>query len=315
MRFENPDPRHRPPGRLDVLRWAFLDPLRGRRRRAPLGPPATAVTPDVDRIHDPEGPPRITWLGHASILATIAGESLLVDPVFSDRIGWFYPRYAAVPLRPDQLPPVRLILITHNHYDHLDGPSIDALDRSATVIVPAKLASWFCTKGFAQIVELRWWERVTIGDITINAVPARHWSRRTPFDTNRSHWNGYVIERAGVTIYHAGDTAWFDGFAEIGTRFPRLDIACIPAGAYEPRWFMQHNHVSPEEAAEAFLLTRARMFMPIHWGAFQLADEPLTEPATRIAAWWSRHNPPGRTLWIPAIGETQDLTAHTTRKS
>jgi L-ascorbate metabolism protein UlaG (beta-lactamase superfamily) len=121
---------------------------------------------------------------------------------------------------------------------------------------------------------------------------------------NRTLWGGYVIESPTASIYFAGDSAWCDIFAEVGRRFPRLDAALIPIGSYEPQWFMSHNHVNPEEAAQAFLNCGARVLVPMHWGTFQIADEPLCEPIERLEMWWTTNAPPGRTLARLAVGET-----------
>jgi L-ascorbate metabolism protein UlaG (beta-lactamase superfamily) len=311
MRFHNLNPSQRHPGAWAAFRWKVLEHKLRRRAQAAHGPPAPRFAPDLAAIHDPHGPPRLTWIGHASILGTIGGESFLVDPVFSSRIGWrtfTYPRHALPGVVAEQLPPIDLLLVTHNHYDHLDEPSLAALDRSATVVVPSRLGGWFCRAGFARVIELAWWERATVGGFRITCIPARHWSRRGMFDTNRSHWCGFVVEKDGLAVYHAGDTAWFDTFDEIGRRFPDLSAALLPIGGCEPRWFMQHNHLSPEEAGEAQVRLHAKQLVPIHWGTFQLSDESLREPADRLRAWWREQvSPPGR-LHIPSVGETISLS-------
>jgi L-ascorbate metabolism protein UlaG (beta-lactamase superfamily) len=155
---------------------------------------------------------------------------------------------------------------------------------------------------------LGWWQAANVGSLKIHFVPARHWSRRRIADTNRSWWGGFVVEGAGARVYHAGDTAAFDGFREIRRRFPALDAALLPVGAYSPAWFMEHNHLNPEQAGEAFLESGARMLVPMHWGTFQLTDEPLCEPAERIRGWWRESgSADGRSIWLPAVGETRSL--------
>jgi L-ascorbate metabolism protein UlaG (beta-lactamase superfamily) len=312
MRFHNLDPSHQHPGAWAAFRWKVLERQLRRRAQAAPGQPAACVAPNLAAIHDRRGPPRLTWIGHASILGTLGEETFLVDPVFSARIGWrsfTYPRHAPPGLTAGQLPPIDLLLVTHNHYDHLDEPSLAALDRSTTVIVPSRLGGWFCRAGFARVIELAWWERATVGGLRVTCIPARHWSRRGVFDTNRSHWCGFVVEKEGVAVYHAGDTAWFDTFDEIGRRFPNLSAALLPIGGCEPRWFMRYNHMSPEEAGEAQRRLGARRLVPIHWGTFQLSDEALREPAERLRAWWDRQvELPGQ-LHVPAVGEVIYLPA------
>ncbi len=303
-RFTNLDPAHRPNGAAAVLRWGVWDPLTGRRRTAPPGPPAPRVAPDLDRVRDGAGRPRLTWIGHASFLGTLAGASFLVDPVFSRRIGWVYPRHGEPGLAPADLPSLDAVLVSHNHYDHLDEPSILALPPEVPFVAPRGLGAWLRRRG-RRATELAWWESVEVGRLRVTLVPARHWSRRRVFDVNRSHWGGFVVEAGGVAVYHAGDSAWFDGFAEIGRRFPDLAAALIPVGGYEPGWFMLKHHMSPEQAGRAFLEVGARRLVPTHWGAFQLTDEPLREPVERLQAWWKAEGPgDGRALDVLAVGET-----------
>lgn len=288
-----------------IIRWGILDRLAGRRRVLPPGPAA----PRVDSIPVPDGQDAdgawLTWIGHASFLGSLAGARYLVDPVFSERAGRLYRRYAAPGLRPGDLPPLDALLVTHSHYDHLDRRSVLALSRDLAVCVPLGLGRWFRRRGFSRVTELNWWESADRGPLRITLVPARHWSRRRLGDTNKTLWGGFVVEAAGRKVYHAGDTAWFDGFKEIGRRFPDLLAALLPVGAYDPAWFMENQHLNPEQAGRAFLELGARRLVPMHWGTFRLADEPLVEPVERLRRWWDRHGPDDvRRLCVPRIGET-----------
>jgi L-ascorbate metabolism protein UlaG (beta-lactamase superfamily) len=305
-RYANLDPRHRPHGLWDVVRWTILDRLTGRRRVAPPGPPAPRVPPDPAAIRRDDGTPRITWIGHSSFLATLASTSFVVDPVFSRRIAGLLPRHGEAGLAAADLPALSAILVTHNHYDHLDAPSIAALPRDVPVFAPQGLGGWFRRRGMTTVTEMGWWDRAEAGPLSIAFVPARHWSRRRPGDTNRSWWGGYVVSAGGTTLYHAGDSAWFDGFREIASRFPSIDAALLPIGAYAPAWFMEQQHMNPEQAVQAFRILGARMLVPMHWGAFQLTDEPIAEPAVRLRAAWESSNPAG-TLRVMAVGETMRL--------
>lgn len=307
MRFRNLDPRHRGPDTWAVFRWGIADRLLGRRKKSPPGLPAPRVAPDLSLIESSNAGPRMTWIGHSSILLQVGGQNLLIDPVFADRIAWFFPRYVAPGLKPAELPPIDAVLVSHNHPDHLDLPSIEAIHRDATAIVPVGLGRVFTQRLFSRVVELSWWEATEVGDVRIAFVPSRHWSRRTPWDFNRSLWGGFVIESPETRVYFAGDSAWCDIFREIGRRHPQLDAALLPIGSYEPQWFMSHNHINPEEAGQAFLDCGARVLIPMHWGTFQIADEPLCEPIERLEAWWQEHQPPDRTLARLAVGETLQL--------
>ena len=304
-RFTNLDPAHRPQNARAILRWGLWDRLTGRRRISPPGPPAPRVAPDLAAIHDPHGPPRLTWIGHASFLVSVGGVHVLIDPMFSERAGRIYRRSVPPGLVPSELPPLAALLVTHSHYDHLDAPSVRAVGRDVPVCAPLGLASWFRRRGFVHVHELGWWDAAALGALSVTLVPARHWSRRSLADTNRTLWGGYVVEVGGFRFYHAGDSAVFGGFAEIGRRFPAMLTAMMPIGAYSPAWFMEHHHVNPEQAGQAFLDVGARVLVPMHWGTFQLTDEPLSEPVERLRAWWQRNTPgPDRELRVPAVGET-----------
>ncbi|HET9752789.1 MAG TPA: MBL fold metallo-hydrolase, partial [Myxococcales bacterium] len=166
---------------------------------------------------------------------------------------------------------------------------------------------FFRRRGFPNVVELGWWEEHREGGLSIAFVPSQHWSQRGPFDRNRSLWGGFVIEGSRSRLYHAGDTAWFAGFREIGERFPGLDAALLPIGAYDPGWFMETQHMNPEQAVQGFLDLRARRLVAMHWGTFKLTDEPLNEPPQRLRAEWRRRGLADDGLRIPAIGETLEL--------
>lgn len=307
FRFQNVDPAHRFHNFEAVLRWGIWDRLTGRRRIAPPGPPAPAVEPDLELIRRRDGL-RLTWIGHASFLGTLGGARFLVDPVFSRRVGVFYPRYGrpGFPLR--ELPPVDLLLVTHAHYDHLDEPTVRRLPRTTPVVVPLGLGRWFRRRGFADVTELERWQCIEAGGLRVTLTPSRHWSRRGVADFNRKLWGGFVLEAGGRRVYHAGDSGYCRSFAEIGRRFPEIDAALLPIGAYAPAWFMEPNHMNPEQAGRAFLDLDARHFVPMHWGAFQLTDEPISEPAKRVRTWWASHAPDdGRRLRLLAVGETVSL--------
>ena len=304
-RFSNPDPAHRPHGYRAIFKWGVLDRLNGNRQIRAPGPPAPRVSPDLDLIRDPAGPPRLTWIGHASFLGTLGGSRFLIDPLFSERVGLLYPRHGRPGLRPEQLPRIDALLVTHCHYDHLDTPSVRALSRDVPVFVPLGLGRWFRRWRFGHVRELDWWDSAETAGLRITLVPARHWSRRWIADTNQTLWGGFVVEGGGVAVHHGGDSAWFDGFAEIGGRFPELLATMLPIGGYSPTWFMEHNHLNPEQAGRAFLDLGARHLVPMHWGALQLTDEPIAEPAERMRAWWQSQNLDGtRRLRLLAVGET-----------
>jgi len=309
-RFQNLNPNHRPHGPGAILRWGITDRLLGRRRPQAPGPPAPIVRPDIDHIHRDTADPYLTWLGHASFLGSLGGHRFLIDPVFSPHAGWLYRRYLPPPLTIAQLPTVSAVLVTHNHYDHLDETVYRALPRMTPVIVPSRMGGWMRRRGRERVIELGWWQSEEVNCLRVTLVPARHWSRRGVFDTNRALWGGFVIEAGGSSVYHSGDTAWFDGFTEIGRRFPDLDAAMLPIGGYRPAWFMEHHHLNPEQAGRAFIELGARRLIPMHWGSFQLTDEPLSEPPERLRSWWEQEGPrTSSPLHVLATGETLRLDA------
>src|SRR5712691_5204149 len=281
-----------------VFRWAVLHRRSGRRRRSPATAPAPLVEPDRALLATPASAPRLTWLGHASFLVQLDSASLLIDPVFSERIAGVIRRSAPLPLRPAELPRIDATLVSHSHYDHLDQPSLRA--AGAPVIAGRGM-----TAHVRGCRELEWWESAAMsGRVRVHFVPSQHWSRRGLRDVNRTLWGGFVIEGPSGRVYHSGDTAWFEGFAEIGRRFPGLDAAMLPIGAYDPPWFMEKQHMNPEQAVQAFADLGARRLVAMHWGTFKLTDEPLDEPPRRLRAEWQRRGLPEQALRVPAIGET-----------
>jgi L-ascorbate metabolism protein UlaG (beta-lactamase superfamily) len=192
-------------------------------------------------------------------------------------------------------------LVTHNHRDH---PDLASLRQVKAPIVTGLGHAWLGKRTSREVIELDWWEQTRIGPLEITYVPAQHWSRRGLFDSNRSLWGGFVIKGSSACLYHAGDTAWFDGYAQIGARFPGIDAALLPIGAYDPAWFMQKQHVSPEQAVQAFVELGARRFVAMHWGTFKLSDEPLDEPPQLLRKEWERRGLACEALCIPAQGET-----------
>ena len=307
-RYTNLDPTHRPHGPAAILRWGITDRLRGRRRPQPPGPPAPIADPDINLIRSPTTEPWLTWLGHASFLGSLGGHRFLIDPLFSPHAGWFYRRYLPPPMRIDQLPDITAVLVTHNHYDHLDAGVYRSLRDEVAVVAPIGMGRWMRRRGCTRVIELQWWQQAEVGGLLVTLVPACHWSRRGIFDTNRALWGGFVIEGDGHSFYHSGDTAWFNGFGEIGRRFPELDAAMLPIGGYQPPWFMEHYHLNPEQAGRAYLDLGARHLVPMHWGTLQLTDEPLCEPIDRMRSWWQKNSPDGpRHLDVLDVGASLRL--------
>lgn len=309
-RFLNLDPREER-GFGDFLQWKVLDALAGKNRSAPGSAPVPVVTPDRERLRTPpargEGA-RVTWLGHSSFLVQLDGVSLLIDPVLMDRMGpmGIIGRNVPPALRPGELPHVDACLVSHAHYDHMDLPTL----RAVKAPVVAGIGNEGTLRGARLLyATLRWWQTIRIRGVEITFVPAQHFSNRTTSDGDRALWGGFVIRGSSATLYHAGDSGYFSGFQEIGRRFPGIDLAMIPIGAYDPRWFMRAVHVDPEEAVQAFVDVGAQEMVGMHWGTFKQADEPLDEPPVRMEAERVRRGIPEGRVRVMAVGESVDVGA------
>lgn len=301
MRFTNPDKAFSHPDFSKTLKWM----LGLYKEKQPVQPAGGTAIPFVhnDGSLLKQNQDTLTWIGHASFLIQLAGKNILIDPVLSPKIGWIK-RNCPPGLAWPALPKTDLVLITHNHRDHMDAPTLKKLGPDPVYIVPQGLGAWFTRRGFKRVMEVRWWQKETVAGIAITFVPAQHWSRRGLMDGNASWWGGFVLEKNGLRLYHAGDTGWFDGFAEIGQRAGILHAAMLPIGAYAPRWFMKPQHINPEEAVNAFRLLGAKHLLPMHWGTFQLSDEPLDEPPRRLQSAWERKNLPAASLNTVPVGQT-----------
>jgi L-ascorbate metabolism protein UlaG (beta-lactamase superfamily) len=265
------------------------------------------VTPDARLPETAADAVAVTWVGHATCVIQIGGLVVLADPVWSRRISGIRPRYTPPGLAWDDLPRVDAVIISHNHFDHLDAPTIRRLPRDTPMFVPAGLAWWMHRLGFHTVTELDWWESATIGGVRFDLVPTHHWSRRTLFDTCRSLWGGWVLTAGTSRVMFGGDSAYGRYFAEIGRRYPGIDIAMLPVGAFLPRWFMKATHMDPAEAVRACVDLGAARMVPIHWGTFALSAEPLLAPVEQARTAWAAAGRGREDLWDLAIGESRGL--------
>ena len=226
----------------------------------------------------------VTFIGHATFLIQTEAGNILTDPVYGERAGpWnlLGPRRVRRPaILFDALPPISTVLLSHNHYDHCDLRTLSRLARrfDPLVITPLGNARVLRSTGLRRIEELDWWQRARRSDLPITLTPAHHFSARGPFDRNRALWGGFVVEPNGRRIYFAGDTAYMPVFEEIRRRFGRIDLALLPIGAYEPRWFMKSVHMNPAEAVQAHLDLHAAASIGMHFGTFQLTTEAIDDP-------------------------------------
>ncbi|WP_395300370.1 MBL fold metallo-hydrolase [Enterobacter sp. ECC-175] len=230
------------------------------------------------------------WLGHASVLLRMDGNTILTDPVLSQRaspLPFMGPRRKTPPcITPERLPHLDALVISHNHYDHLDTATVRCLLRrfpALTVFIPLGLGEWFRRRGARNIVELDWWQSITWRGMTFTAVPAQHWSMRTLWDRNRSLWCGWVFEGRQRRFWFSGDTGYSPELLTIPERLGKIDAAALPIGAYAPRWFMSIHHMDPQSAVDLWTALGQPLAFPIHWGVFELGDESLDEPVHELA--------------------------------
>jgi L-ascorbate metabolism protein UlaG (beta-lactamase superfamily) len=230
----------------------------------------------------------VTFIGHATFLIQTAAATILTDPMYSERaspVRWAGPRRVRPPaVRFDDLPPIAIVLLSHNHYDHCDRRSLEMLAErfNPIVVTPLGNGSLVRSCGLSQVEELDWWDVARVTALPITLTPAYHFSARGPFDRNRALWAGFVVVAGGRRIYFAGDTAYAGFFTDIRERIGPIDLALLPIGAYEPRWFMQAIHMNPAEAVRAHVDLGATQSIAMHFGTFQLTTEGIDEPVRAL---------------------------------
>jgi L-ascorbate metabolism protein UlaG (beta-lactamase superfamily) len=272
--------------------------------------PITGVSRPPERVAAEEL--GVTFIGHSSFLLQVGGKNVLVDPVLSKRL-IVLRRQRRPGIVAEQMPAIDVVLVTHAHMDHLDLASLRKVvratrllsGRAPEVVVPKGVEDLVARLGFAQVHEMEWWQRLQVQDLVVTMTPCRHWGARMFSDTHRGY-GGYVMEAAGHTLYHSGDTAYFDGFTEIGRRL-KPQVALLPIGAYFPDSY-RAVHTSPEEAVRGFVEVGAKWMVPMHFGTFRLGREPMEEPVQRLVAEAERLNIKGR-IKVLEEGETLRLSS------
>ena len=254
---------------------------------------------------------RVIFIGHCTLLVEIGGKRILTDPIFSDHaspVPGFGPRRFHPPgIRLTDLPPIDIILITHNHYDHLDDATIRYFGDRVAYVVPLGLKPWFAARGCSRVTELDWWEAAEYEGLCITATPCQHWSKRTPFDERQSLWAGYAVQFDDLRFLFIGDSGYYEGFKEIGERLGPFHVAALPIGAYEPAAIMAEVHMTPEEALQAFEDLGASILVPTHYACFPLTDEDVTEPPRRLFQAWRGRGYDLDHLWLLAPGQYRDM--------
>jgi N-acyl-phosphatidylethanolamine-hydrolysing phospholipase D len=254
----------------------------------------------------------ITWIGHSSLLIQMGQQNFLTDPVWSRRaspVGWAGPERVIEPgLAIEDLPPINFVLISHNHYDHLDLETLKQLAERFPGVqfwVPVGNAELLIENGIEAVFELDWGGSARSGELEIVCLPAQHWSQRTPTDRRKALWSSWAVRSAERSFYFGGDTGYFSAFEAIGKEYGPFDLAALPIGAYEPSAMMQPVHLNPEEAVRAARDLRARQMMGIHFGTFVLTEEPFSEPPVRFRSALEEAGLSGAFGWLLAIGETR----------
>ncbi len=308
-KYQNPAPTTvGSPSMIPKILWRHLTSRAERKPRRPLGP---FLTEAGLYLQPPASGLRVTWMGHSTLLIEVDGARVLVDPIWNERaspVEWFGPkRFFAPPLALEALPPVDIVLISHDHYDHLGAPTI----RRLAGLAATATARWVTAKGVgallqklgvdpARITELNWTERVTAGRLAITALPARHFSGRSLGNRFETLWASFVLAGPAHRLYYGADSGEWEGFREIGRRWGPFDLTMLEIGAFDPLW--RDIHMGPEGAARSFAaMGGTGLLMPIHWGLFDLALHAWREPIERLFAG------EGIRLWAPTPGEPTEV--------
>jgi len=318
----------------ELVRW------RGEAIRNDLPPasqlPTPTQAPNLTSIHayaqsgdngTTHSAPQVTWIGHATALIQAGGLNVLTDPIFSERaspVQLFGPKRAQKPgLALDALPIIDVVIISHNHYDHLDLNSVAAIfnaslekGSSTLFLVPLGQRPWFTQIGIDNVIELDWWQHHTVRGVEFHLTPVQHWSARGLSDRSKTLWGGWAVFSRDLHWYFGGDAGYSPDFTDTRRRFSSrqspdqgggFDLALIPVGAYAPRWFMKDQHLNPDEAVQTHLDLGAKRSMGIHWGTFELTDEALDQPPKDLAASKDRRHITDDEFFLLRIGETRQV--------
>jgi N-acyl-phosphatidylethanolamine-hydrolysing phospholipase D len=313
----------------EFLRWQLARMRDGLPK--PPEKPTPVVAADMKFVSANQGAeqePAITWIGHATMLVQMGGLNILTDPIFSQRaspVQFAGPkRYQPPGIALKDLPRIDVVLLSHNHYDHLDTASVKALNQQSggapLFIVPLGVKKWFAAEGITNVQQMDWWDKQTVktatGQVDVHFTPVQHWSARSLGDRRATLWGGYALFAPDFHAYFSGDSGYSKDFSDTRERFASLqteqlgggfDMALIAVGAYEPRWFMKEQHVNPEEAVQIHLDLRAKRSVGIHWGTFDLTDESLDQPPKDLAAARAAKKLPQEAFDVMAIGQTLKL--------
>jgi N-acyl-phosphatidylethanolamine-hydrolysing phospholipase D len=292
-------------------RWSFVTRRLLAGFFAPRNYTAPRVANDGAALRSGDINPSITWIGHATLLVQLEGLNILTDPQWNGRaspVSWGGPRRLSPPgIAFENLPRIDVVVISHDHYDHLDLPTVKRLAATHDPIffVPLGLKPWLAGNGVTRVEELDWWQEHERRGVRFICLPAQHFAQRTLLDANTRLWASWGVIGRDRRFYFGGDTGYFTGFKEMGQRLGPFDVAAIAIGAYEPPEIMKLVHTTPEEAVDAFMDLNGGVLLGMHWGTFDLAEEPLDEPPARMLAETRRRGIAAERAWVLKIGETR----------
>nr|XP_033815516.1 N-acyl-phosphatidylethanolamine-hydrolyzing phospholipase D isoform X1 [Geotrypetes seraphini] len=323
-RFVNPWPTWKPLVMQNVLKWALMEKnnsnIPGSKedldKALPVVEPYFIENPSL--AGKTKAGLRVTWLGHASVMVEMDDLVFLTDPVFSQRaspVSFMGPkRFREPPCTIDQLPKIDAVMISHTHYDHLDYRSVVSLNArfgsELRWFVPLGLLGWMQSCGCENVIELDWWDENCVpghDEVTFVFTPSQHWCKRTAMDDNKVLWGSWCVLGPWNRFFFAGDTGYCGAFEQIGKRFGPFDLAAIPIGAYEPRWFMKYQHVNPEEAVRIHIDVQSKSSVAIHWGTFALANEYYLDPPFKLSEALERYGLKTEDFFVLKHGESRDL--------
>ena len=316
-RFQNPWPGGQLHGFKDFLRWRIRE--RPRIEPSPAPGSLTRKEPAIVRPRAANDYRSVTWVGHSTVLLQLGGLNVLTDPMWSERaspVQWAGPKRLMPPgVDFDALPEIDLVLLSHNHYDHLDAGTVRQIAKrfpDAIWLCPLRVAGPLRSFGVQYVMETDWWRHVGNERFIATCTPAQHFSARGFRDRNATLWCGWTLNAKGTRVFFAGDTALHPEFDAIAKSEGPFDLVILPIGAYEPRWFMGAVHMNPEDAITAYGALAAEQerppaCLPVHWGTFRLTDEPVEEPPARFARLWRDAGYLESANWTLAHGETRQF--------